>query len=171
MANTTSPLKRGRSKGFGRSLLDLIRNGFRGIPVGEFTFDFYVKYSDFSDADTSEELDLNVTFPKRALPTNIRIRDTYAELVQEFAGGTVSAATVEVGDTGDPNERFTALNVFTGAGTGLKTVTEGALPRSFEAAYAPVLKLDTTGGNINTLTAGIIRISFVCEMLNAQGTE
>lgn len=120
-----------------------------------------VRYSDYSDADTSQSLSLNVAFPHNAFPAAVFILPgAYIDLIEVFAGGSVSAATMILGDTNDDNGLLTSSNVFTGATLG-RTVTPTAAEYPdtlYESQYVPLLQLDTTTDNIDTLTSGIVDV-------------
>lgn len=97
-------------------------------------------------------------FPANAIPLEV-----IWYLDEEFAGGSIDGASITMGDTGNPDQISgeSAINVFTGAGTGIKfatgenDATDGA--RVFEAAYTPVARLTTTTEPNASLTAGKIR--------------
>jgi hypothetical protein len=127
-----------------------------------------VLYSDYSDADTSQALnlaDLADTLvaagsPRTsgAIPDDALFGYWCADLKQVFAGGTIATATVILGYSGDDNGYLTSTNVFTGATLGRKRTAAAALWTPQPLAGDPLLQLDTTVGNISTATTGAIDI-------------
>lgn len=108
---------------------------------------------------TSQEIDLNTAFPANAFPANALVMGCYIKRITDFSGGSVSALTVQVGDTGDPNGLLTATSVFTGVGAGY-TATTGAAEYAPhpEAAFLPTLTLTSTSDDVDALTAGRLKI-------------
>jgi hypothetical protein len=140
-------------------LKDLTRSGGKaGRPyIMPRLYNQIVTYADYSDSDTSEALDLNATFTSNAFPANVMMIGGWLQLYQTFGGGTVSAATLILGDAGDDNELVASKNVFTGQALGLKLgINTNVYPQ--EAAYVPLLQLDTTDGNIDTLSSGVVGV-------------
>lgn len=122
-----------------------------------------VRYSDFSDADTSQALNLNTAFPHNAFPADAFILPfSYLDLRQTFGGGTINAATLILGYSGDTNGLVESTDVFTGQSLGVKFTGGTAYATTtnvgYQAAVAPLLQLDTTAGNINTLTSGVVDV-------------
>lgn len=158
MANSTFPVKitpRGTSN---RQVIDKIKRGEIAYPIGwVFWHRFEFNYDDTAlDADTAQEIDLNVLYPNNAFPANVqRLPGTFCRVPTDFAGGTINAITAEVGDTADPNGIFTATSIFTGAASILASTPAAAENAArTETAYAPTLTLTSTAGNLDTLTAG-----------------
>lgn len=110
-------------------------------------------------AATSQEVDLNVAFPGNAFPANVRINGCYIKRITDFAGGAITALTVQVGDTGDPNGLLTATSVFTGVGAGYTETTAAAqFAQRLETAFVPTLTLTSTTANLTALTAGRLKV-------------
>lgn len=124
-------------------------------------------FSDFDAASTTPTHNFTIT-----LPAGCIVDGVWWNLDTEFAGGSVSAATLEFGVSGgDVDGFFPAENVFTAAGTGLKdsaVTSRGALLYSsgnnqtlqyFTTATTTFLAtLRLTGDNGEDLTAGQVRI-------------
>lgn len=133
---------------------------------------FDLQESAFTAAATDETIVLG------GLKAGELVWSVYLDLVTEFAGGSISAATLEVGRAGDPNGYLLATNVFTGAGTGYKrpantgigadlflldgTVEVPLWPHVVMADENLVCILRTTTANVNALTAGRVKIYVVC---------
>lgn len=135
----------------------------------------YLSFDDLSDADTSEDITwaaLVTAHPDGASnpPANARITYVHANLVTEFAGGSVSACTLSLGDAGSATEQFNALDVFTGAGTGLKAKNGSYAGTAIEAAYTPIVRVATTTDNINSLTAGAVELAIHYEIIDTART-
>jgi uncharacterized cupin superfamily protein len=158
MANSAQIYTIGTSAGSQRRILDAIRDQrLKFMP--ELYYSQRVKYSDFSAAATTEELDLHATFASNLIHENIILTACWIQRVTDFAGGSVSAATISIGDDADADELLTASDVFTGAkATAEFAATPGAAHWTeafqWEPAYIPEALLTTTGGDVNTLTAG-----------------
>ncbi len=111
------------------------------------------------EADGSQTFDLNTlatTLKRPTFPADVEILDgTKCYLVTAFAGGTVNACTVTLGDAGAANGLLTSTSVFTGQALGWKQTTAATEFRQhYEAAFVPQIVLATTNGNTNALTAG-----------------
>lgn len=131
----------------------------------------YLSYDDLSDEDTSETITwaaLVTAHPDGASnpPANARIVYAHANLLEVFAGGSVSACTVALGDAGDTDEQITAVSVFTGATLGLLPKTGTYAGTAIESAYTPIVTVTTVDGNIDTLTSGKIEFALHYEILD-----
>lgn len=119
-----------------------------------------ITHDDFVAAATSET-EAITGFPANAAPLFAEIK-----VETDFSGGSVSAATVTVGDAGSANELLTATNVFTGVqNTAWIQTTAAAINGKFqrEEAYSPILTITTTSDNAVNLSAGslLVRIYYV----------
>lgn len=122
-----------------------------------------VSYRNFDDADTSEVLDLNTAFPQNTFPTNVFLPQgplAYFDLVQVFAASGLTDADFILGISGNTNGLIEAVAVETGQTLGIKCPGGDlyVVATQFQAAMAPLLQLDTSGANINTLTSGIVDV-------------
>jgi len=178
MANASFSLRWGRKNGYARRLWDGLRTDHTGyIPSIPHWYTQLIQFSDFTAAATSEELDINVKYPTNAFPSNARIKDMMFHNITDWAGTSITAVTVEIGDTGDPNEGLTAVSTFTGVGAGIITPAYGTkldgsasdTPPWFEAAYVPTITLRATGANVTALTAGKLRVAILVEPIQALG--
>jgi hypothetical protein len=132
----------------------------------------YLSHEDLSAAATTEAVlwsALVTAHPDGAAmpPANSRITYVHANLIEVFAGGSVSACTIALGKSGATTEQMTALNVFTGAALGLKPKTGAYTGLVIEAAYAPLLTVATTNGNVEALTSGLIEYAIHYETITA----
>jgi hypothetical protein len=81
----------------------------------------------------------------------------WVDLDQAFAGaGPVTAATIDLGDAGDPDELIDGVDVF--ATLGAKSVRGARAYGYFEAGHTPIVTLTLTGGNCSALTAGEVTV-------------
>jgi hypothetical protein len=129
-----------------------------------------VRIGDFTAAGaTSQALNLFTGLTTAALsragqsgdfPANVELNvlPPYLRLVTPFAGGLVSACTIELGDAGDPNGLVEARNVFTGATTGIIYGAGAEAAVRLESAYTPTITIRTTSADVSALTAGEIEI-------------
>ena len=105
--------------------------------------------TDLTASATTQEI--AITSP----PANCIIVGGFIELETDFSGGSVSALTASIGDTAAPTEVAVAVDVFTGAGAGLKDGEPGVITGlGFKVAYVPVVKFTSTTDNVDNLTAG-----------------
>lgn len=116
--------------------------------------ELYVTHTDFEAAATSD----TVAFASPIFPTNAIPYKASMQLTEVFAGGSISAATMQLGDAGDADALIAAGDVFTGSSL-LAAETHGSGAESLgsavmEAAYAPILTLTLTGDNCDALTTG-----------------
>ena len=136
----------------------------RGVAYCRFRFD------DLVETDTSEVISwatLVAAHPDGAsnVPPNSRITYAHARLIEVFAGGDVTAVTITLGDAGAATEQMTALNVFTGQALGLKPKTGAYAGAAIEAAYAPILTVATSDGNLDELESGEIEFALHYESI------
>lgn len=135
--------------------------------------------ADFTAAATSEALDLatliaaNPTRCSGPLPADEVMTTAWSvNLVQEFAGGAISAATMILGISGTTNGYLTTTNVFTGAGEGWKQTPAATLwtPRRSNP-LAPLITLATTSDDVANADEGIVDVHFhFCMMPNLRTT-
>jgi len=134
-----------------------------------------ITFRDLTAAAGSQVLDIAALFSANRgaspniiggnfVPQNIFAGQFFVDLVERFSGGAVSAATVILGRAASTSSYLTSTNVFTSATPGYASTpgaTESAM-RAFigAAAFAPIATIATTGGNVNTLTQGILDVYF-----------
>lgn len=87
-----------------------------------------------------------------ALPANAFVFGGTAVLNTNFTGGAITAATVEIGGPSDLDGVCTAMNIFSGAVTGLRL--NGVLPPM--ASQTPSVTVRSTGGNVVDFNAGSV---------------
>lgn len=115
-----------------------------------------------TDADTSQVVAIGA-----ALPANARILAVDFHTYTAFAGGTVSALTVDVGSTGDADALIDGADIFGAAVDGKPpTLTAGVHPNK---TYATATQLNatvvSTGDNLVNLTAGAVTIDVLFAVL------
>jgi len=135
------------------------------IPYSRWTTGFRIKYSDFSAAGTSEEINLG------AIPAGVSIEDIEVDLVEAFdAAVTLTAATLEVGDGDDPDGLLAGLvdlDLNASPTTGLQNVQATDLgaylyngtnkylrKKSYPAAKTLKATLTVTGDNLADMDQG-----------------
>lgn len=106
-----------------------------------------IGHADLTAAATNEEIAVT------GFPANAILIAGFIELDTDFSGGSVSALTASIGDTANADELAAAVNVFTGAGAGLKAGVPTAHV-GFVPAYAPVVDFTATADNVVNLDAG-----------------
>lgn len=110
-------------------------------------------------AATSQSIALNDIsgFPRFPEDTVRRLPGTYAWVVTGLAGGSVTVADITIGDAGDTDGLLTSSSALPAA-EGLVVPTPGAAENAArpETAFAPVLRVALTGGNMTALTSGEI---------------
>jgi nitrous oxidase accessory protein NosD len=149
---------------------DLVQvNGITGFrnTMNPLWIEDVIDYADFDQASTTPTHDFTITLPAGAIVDGV-----WWNLDTEFAGGSVSAATLEFGVSGgDVDGFFPAEDVFTGAGTGLKdsditsrgallydSVNNQTLQFFITGLTTLVATLRLTGANGTALTAGQVRV-------------
>ena len=118
---------------------------------------------DFTAAATSQSWTL------AALVAGHKIANAFLRVPTLLSGGSVSAASVTVGDTGTANAFITATDVFTGgviakAGDGAGFNQAGG--KMYVSASNLVVALGTTTANVSTLTAGELDVYFSLAQTN-----
>lgn len=130
-------------------------------------FRMRVTFQDFDDADTQEDLNLGTLFASKGFPPveDLIAGEFYVDLVQTWGGGTINAATMLLGQTAGTNGFLTSTNLFTGQTLGFKQTPAATLfarrlyaTSAAAGVFGMFMRLDTTAGNINTLTSGIVDI-------------
>ena len=118
--------------------------------------EFTVRAADLTAAATTEAL--TVAFPATAYPLRAVLN-----VGEYFAGGSISAMTAQVGDSGDTDALCAALDVFGTTTLGDWTVATdsaeaeyGATGPSLEASYGLQILLTATGDNVDAATAGVV---------------
>ena len=128
--------------------------------VGDRSFgyiEFRVTSDDLTAAALTEALDVP-GFPANAYPLFAQLN-----VGQFFTGGSVSAATVQLGDAGDPDGLAVSLNVLDttslgdwGVATAGVEAEYGSTGPSLESAFAPQLLVTTVTANVDQLTTGVL---------------
>jgi len=127
-----------------------------------------IGHADLTTAGTSQVLtlsDLNTGKGESAIPANSKIVNCWINLLEVFAGGTVSACTVKLGDAGSDNELITNVSVFTGAALGIKPMT-GSYSAKFEAGYVPIATFTSTTDNVVNLSTGLLEVIIQYETIS-----
>lgn len=103
-----------------------------------------------------------------SVPANARILRQWSDLLEEFSGGDVTAVVMDVGDDGVDDELTSAIDVFTGAGTGLK-LADGAYTwgGAIEADYNGKITFTASDGDVADLDAGEVEIFIQYEAINS----
>jgi len=112
------------------------------------------------------------------LPAGFTVEKTQIRLVTPFTGGAISAATVTLGDKASTNRYMAsaATDLFTAAGTNTKDNVASATTYTFSTTDVAnsnaqlVAVIATTGGNVNTATAGVLEIFLALADISAQST-
>lgn len=131
-----------------------------------FVWELEVSIGDFvAESDMSQDLDLDALYTSSPFIDDVWLEPgAHVVPVVAFAGGVVDGCTVSLGDAGDPDALVTSSSVFTGVTIGDPIATPAAAEYALrpETGFLPQLRIDTTTGNIDDLTAGtlLIRIPF-----------
>lgn len=114
--------------------------------------------ADLDAAGTSDTVDVSTDDDGAELPDGSYVLGAGVKVRTPFSGGSVSALTVSLGDSGDPDELLTASDVY-GASSGDWLETGGAYtPWTRESDYAVIATFASTGDNVDQLTAGEIEV-------------
>lgn len=160
MANATFSIPLGRNGSSNARVLNALRSG--RIPYAAswpYWHVFTVLAGDFTgEADGDQLLDLNTLYPLNAFPANVKRLGTYVLIGEGISGGSISDADIEVGDAADPNGLLTVTPAFTGNEGLFATPAAAEYAPRIEPAFAPTLRVLTTGGNTNAITAMEINV-------------
>jgi hypothetical protein len=118
-----------------------------------------VLYTRFTDADTSQVLNLHTLF---TFPANVWLANSghYLNLRQVFAAPSLTDADLILGVSGDTNGLAEAVAVETGQSLGIKSPggTFDEAVGLFNAQHEPLLQMDTVGANLSAFTTGIVDV-------------
>jgi hypothetical protein len=110
-------------------------------------------------AATSQNIDLNAIAGFAPFPQDTvrRLPGTYAWVETGIAGTSITVANITIGDENDPDGLLTSSSALPAA-EGLVVPTPGAAENVArpETAFAPVLRVSLTGGNMTALTTGVV---------------
>jgi hypothetical protein len=148
--------------------LNAIRRGaIKYVPTHYYVLP--IAYTDFTGAGAVLTIDrvVSTQWPNRKFPANVHPLENPAPIVDlqvEFAGGAVATCVLDVGNAGDLDGIVDNLNVFTGAGTGIKDGKNdtGTDLYDFQAALNLTVTLTTTVANLDQLAAGKATIYIPC---------
>jgi hypothetical protein len=130
-------------------------NLLSALGTGPIVKRYIISYKDFTAAATTQNITLQ-TLPKGSVVQWVRIK--HAEAV---AGGSISAATLSVGSSAGTATSFaSAFSVSQAVSDTTAQISAGPVAATYaeDTMYA---RITTTGGNVNTATAGLIYVD-VC---------
>lgn len=155
------PIKLGSRNGGNSRVMRGLSNGvIRDAFAGSWWWIQNVKRGDFAlAAATSQAITLATTYPRNPFPTNVDRSTPCIYVATPLSGGAISAATIEMGDAGDPDGLVTATSCFTGVSGFLPPNLTGSNPTAaeyadrVELAMSPSFTLRSTGANLSAATA------------------
>jgi hypothetical protein len=117
-------------------------------------------------AATAQAINLHTAFPNHTFPEDVCIHGAIVRSIVGFTGGSISAATVSVGDAGNDDEWVDLHDIFAAGAAAPDTGDADAVNAAggfltFEEAYIPLATIDTTGDNVSAATAGEFEIAFL----------
>ena len=131
------------------------------------TLTFTVSEADFVGGGATETLTLGTgTLARYAgyrLPRAASVVGARVEIVTAISGGSISAATVDVGITAAETRFVSALNAFALGGTYATPSAANSFFAETAGWPALVVRLNTTGGTPGGATAGLIKITITFE--------
>ena len=107
--------------------------------------------ADLTDSDTEED-EVLFNLPANGIVTGVRIKQSIA-----FSGGTLSAMTVEVGDSTSSTLHSAALDIFIAVGDLAKLDTD-QFKASGAAAHDIIAKFKATGDDMDNVDTGSVDI-------------
>lgn len=113
---------------------------------------YTVDYSDIAAAATTDTETL-VSLPQKTIIEYIVIKHSTA-----FAGGSVSALTVDVGDSADADRFISAFDVMQTVGEAASETVSVIYIGAFASATNIILTATATGDNLDQLTAGSVDV-------------
>lgn len=128
------------------------------VANGGANFKVTVGYGDFSAAGTTETLDLLATGGAVNLPAGTRVKLVKVYTTTTFAGTSLTALVVDVGDGSDADRLGDVCDILTNGAALPATITE------VDHLYASADTVDgaftSTGCNLDSLTAGSVDFYF-----------
>lgn len=124
---------------------------------------YTVGHADFTAAAATEAVSMTTTLPAGAI-----VLGKSHQLPTSFSGGSITAATIDVGiNGGNLDEYVDAADVFT-AFTYAPTGGDGTAPAPLTAATTVYITLNTTGGDVADADAGSyeVDIYYFCVTAN-----
>ncbi len=120
---------------------------------GDLVATLQVTWEDLTDADTSQTFTLLASAPPG-------IYVVWAVLDEVFAGGTIDAMTVDVGDAGNPDLLMDGVDIFTGATVpyGPQSGDVGNSPATHNPAGTLQAVFTSGTGNVTAATTGDITL-------------
>lgn len=113
---------------------------------------YTVDYTDIQTAATTNTATL-LSLPAKTLIEFVIIKHSTA-----FAGGSISALTVDVGDATDADELIAAFDVVQAVAEGASQITSAPYIGAFASATNIVATFTATGDNLDQLTQGSVDI-------------
>lgn len=120
-----------------------------------------ITFASFTDADTSQVLDINALFTSNPFPSGVWFLNAwYFDLIEVFAAPSLVTATLILGIAADSNGLIEATQVQTGQTLGVKSPggTLDEATNTYSNPLSLLLQMDTVGANLNTFTTGVVDI-------------
>jgi hypothetical protein len=154
MANSKFPIPLGRAGTSNARVLNALRSGRIPYAIGHrYWWECRVRAGDFAGAAaTAQTLDLNVLYPANAFPADVkRLAGSYIRIDRGISGGSITDADLELGRSGDTDALLTVTPAFTGDEGTFATPAAAEYASRPAPAFAPTLRILTTGGNTNAI--------------------
>lgn len=142
------------------ALARAVREADAGVSLQKRTLT--VPFGSLTTAGTTQSFNIGAT-----IPANARVLGTEAYAVTPFAGGSISAMKLDVGEAGDAQSLIKQADVFAAAVDGQSNTRPlGNAPNKLYAAGVQlVAKFTSTGANVNAATSGTVTIDVLFAVL------
>jgi hypothetical protein len=150
--------------GQGADMLNIIRSGQARhpfIPGAGFLWRCPIGHADLTAAATSQTIALNTLQAADPFPVDVIRGQAFAVLDERFSGGSVSDATMILGDAGDDNGLIVITDglIFTGDPLGvLQSPSAAEFAHRVEPSFGPQAIIAATGDNVVNFAAGLVTV-------------
>lgn len=151
-----------------RRLIEGLRSGLIRDPMaGTFFWRQRVRLADLTlPAATNGTFTFATEYPRNLFPQRVVRKSLLVYVVESVVGPSISAATLIVGDTDDPNGLLesSAGDIFDNDGAVLQHVAAAQNADRYEEDYSAdgfCFRIDTTGANLSVMTA--LDLLFIAE--------
>lgn len=111
-----------------------------------------------TDADTSQAVSIQADDAGTNFPANARPISAHTLVRTPVAGTSLSALTVSIGDSNDPDELLDDTDLFGEAANSWTDVPGVYTPWTLESGYVPLATYNSTGANMNAISGVVVHV-------------
>lgn len=119
-----------------------------------------------TDADTSQAVSIQADDAGTNFPANARPISAHTLVKTPVAGASLSALTVSIGDSNDPDELLDDVDLFGDAVNSWTDVPGVYAPWTLESGYVPLATYNSTGANMNAISGVVVHVIAYYKMGN-----